>query len=199
MLCHHCFREQTKSPSRRFHASTLHACSLLLVERFGKPVLTTSGHQEMIPPKQLQTPPHSGGRGENRLQSKDVAGGWGVPDEPKGEATHSQERENVHLPKQQNNTNGYSERRESRKEHRDEVDKYTAPNLFFPIKSHFHTALKQKHSDAGKSTWRGFFNNTSPCPWCQLLLLSRRLSLWAEERCMFLPSRYHLNIWAFKK
>lgn len=62
-----------------------------------------------------------------------------------------------------NKTNGESERRQSRKEHRDAVDKYTVPNLFFPIKSHFHTALKQKHSDAGKSTWRGFFNNASPC------------------------------------
>lgn len=86
-----------------------------------------------------------------------------------------------------------------RKEHRYKVDKYTLPSLFFPIKSHFHTVLKWKHSDAGKSTWRGFFNNVSPCHRCQLVLVSRRLSLWAEQRRMFLPSRYHLNIWAFKK
>lgn len=65
----------------------------------------------MIPQKQLQTPPHSGGRRENMPQSKDVVGGWGVLDEPKEEATHSQERENVHLPKQQNKTNGDSGRR----------------------------------------------------------------------------------------
>lgn len=50
MLCHHCFREQIKSKSGRLYVSTLHACFLLLVQRFGKPALTTSGHQKTIPP-----------------------------------------------------------------------------------------------------------------------------------------------------
>lgn len=41
-------------------------------------------------------------------------------------------------------------------------------------------------------------------PWCELplasaLLLLQMTSLGAEQRCMLLPSSYHLNIWAFKK
>lgn len=51
------------------------------------------------------------GKKRELLQSKDVVGGGGVPDEPKEEATCAQEGENVPLPKQQNKTNGDSGRR----------------------------------------------------------------------------------------
>lgn len=84
MLCPRGFREQIKSKSGRLYASTPHACSLFLVRRFEKPVLTTSGHQKMIPPHNFRLHLILGGRKGNMLPSQDVVGGWGVPDKPRG-------------------------------------------------------------------------------------------------------------------
>lgn len=160
MLCLDGFRKQIKSKSGRLYASTLHACSLFLVQRFEKPVLTTSGHQKMIPSHsfrlRLIEGVEGGARGRragNMLPSQDVVGGRGVPDKP-GRKPHSLGRQSVCLPVQQSQTNGHPGRGESRKEHHNGFDKYTQRNLSpsSPPKPHLHTALKRKHSGAGRGT-----------------------------------------------
>lgn len=193
MLYPHCFREKIKSKSVRLCASTLHACSLLLVQRFGKPGLATSGHQKMIPP-------HSSFWGKKREHASKPRCGWwmGCSWQAQEKATHSLGRESVHLPMQRNKTNGDSGRGESRKEHHNEVDKHARLNLFFSLFSSPY-GIEVKAFWCREKYLRGFSNNASPCHWCRLLLLCRRLSLWAEQRCMFLRTHYHLNMWAFKK
>lgn len=75
MLCYHCYREQIKSKSRRLKTSTPHACSPLPVQRFGKPMLRTSGCQKMVSPSCFQTPSHSSGK-RRELAIKRRCGWW---------------------------------------------------------------------------------------------------------------------------
>lgn len=138
-------------------------------------------------------------RGKKREHASKPRCGWwtGCFWQAQEKATHSLGRESIHLPMQQNKTNGDSRRRESRKEHHNKVDKHTAKSFFSLFSSPYRIEVKAFW--CREKYLRGFSNNASPCHWCRLLLLYRRLSLWAEQRCMFLPSHYHLNMWAFKK
>lgn len=144
MLCPRGFRKQIKSKSGRLYASTLHACSLFLVQRFEKPVLTTSGHQKMIPPHSFRLHLILGGRAGNMLPSQDVVGGRGVPDKP-GRKPHALGRQSVCLPVQQSQTNGHPGRGESRKEHHNGVDKYTQRNLFPPTSPPPRNLISTRH------------------------------------------------------
>lgn len=96
-------------------------------------------------------------RGKKREHASKPRCGWwtGCFWQAQEKATHSLGRESIHLPMQQNKTNGDSRRRESRKEHHNKVDKHTQLNLFSHY-SHLHTVLKWKHSDAEESTWEAF-------------------------------------------
>lgn len=96
MLCPRGFRKQIKSKSGRLYASTLHACSLLLVQRFEKTSAhTTSGHQKMISPHSFRLHLILGGRAGNMLPSQHVVGGGGVPDKP-GRKPHSSWEDKVY-------------------------------------------------------------------------------------------------------
>ncbi|XP_077765482.1 uncharacterized protein LOC144320615 [Canis aureus] len=78
---------------------------------FGKPVLTTSGHQKMTPPNSFRLHLILGEEERTCYKAKMWLLDGVFPTSPKRKPHTLRKRENVHLPKQQNKTNGDSGRR----------------------------------------------------------------------------------------
>lgn len=154
MLCPRGFRKQIKSKSGRLYASTLHACSLFLVQRFEKPVLTTSGHQKMIPPHSFRLHLILGGKSREHA-TKPRCGWWtGSSRQAREEATRPGKTKcMLACATKPNKWTPWKRRKPQRTSQRGwqiHTAKSLPPNPPAPPKPHLHSALKRKHSGAGE-------------------------------------------------
>lgn len=154
-------------------------------------MLITSGHQKMIPPNRFRLHLILGEEERACYKAKMWWVDWVFPTSQGGSHTLSEEKVNTSLCNK-------TKQMETPEENK------AAKNILRLTNTHCWISFCPFSLIFRSYGGEYILMQGELFPWCELPLASALItlqmtSLGAEQRCMLLPSSYHLNIWAFKK